>query len=387
VAVLWVQARGSGILALAVTSLACSLLLIPTKAGASASARHPSEARKGGGLRVGLITNAQAADKNVSVTLDEVQPTGTRWLREDFDWNVIEPQDDEWHWGRYDNLLIEAANRGMHILPVLIYTPPWAGSAWNALPADRSEYAEYTAKVVNRYGPHGRLWRRQKRRCRKDQPGCRLHPGAASFAPSHFEFWNEPYLKVFSADGVDPARYARLVKAAAKAGRRANRRAKYLLAADQGPSGDRLTFIDGMYAAVPHLNSYFDAVAAHPYTTGHSPDDVHGGWGFPRIANIRAKFVSHGARGKPLWVTEIGWSTCPSHSYCVSEQTQADYLARMFELLRTTYSGYVRAVFVYARRDLPPATPSEPIFWYGLERGDDSHKPAFDVFRQAATAP
>ena len=378
------QARSSGILALAVTSFACSLLLIPAKA--SASAPNPTKARKGGGLRIGLTANAQGGDKYASVTLDKVQPTGAKWLREDFEWSVVEPQDDQWSWSRYDNLLIEAANRGIHILPVLAVAPPWAASAWNALPADRSEYAEYTAKVVQRYGPHGRLWRQQQRQCRKGRPDCRLHHGAAALAPSHFELWNEPYLSQFSADGVDPARYARLVKAAAKAGGRANRRAKYLLAADQGPSGDRLTFIDRMYAAVPHLNSYFDAVAAHPYTTGHSPDDVNDGWGFPRLANIRAKFVSHGARSKPLWITEIGWSTCPSSPRCVSEQTQADYLARMFELLRTTYSGYVRAVFVYSRGDLPPTNPSEPMFWFGLQRLDDSHKPAYDVFRQAAGA-
>ena len=364
------QARSSGILALAVTSFACSLLLIPAKA--SASAPNPTKARKGGGLRIGLTANAQGGDKYASVTLDKVQPTGAKWLREDFEWSVVEPQDDQWSWSRYDNLLIEAANRDVHILPVLIDTPSWAGSAWNEIPADPAEYAEYTAKVAERYGPGGSFWQ--------------AHPEIATFAPEYFELWNEPYLGAFSAGNVDPGRYARLVKAAAGAGHSSNPQARYLLAADLGPTGDRHTFIDGMYSAVPGLSSYFDAVAVHPYTTGHSPDEVYGGWGFPRLADIRAKFVDHGAQDKPLWITEIGWSTCPSHPNCVSEQEQADYLRRMFELLRTNYSGYVRAAFVYCRADLSSNDPSDPEDWFGLQRVDGSQKPAYDVFRNAAGA-
>jgi polysaccharide biosynthesis protein PslG len=330
----------------------------------------PSGGAVGSGLRVGLITNAQGQDMNSSTVLDKAQPTGAKWLREDFEWSVVEPQDDQWKWSRYDNLLIEAANRDVRILPVLIGTPSWAGSAWNEIPADPSEYAEYVAKLVERYGPGGSFWQ--------------AHPDIATFAPEYFELWNEPYLGVFSAGNVDPGRYARLVKAAAGAGHSSNPQAKYLVAADLGPTGDRRTFIDGMYSAVPDLNSYFDAVAVHPYTTGHSPDDVYGGWGFPRLADIRAKFVDHGAQDKPLWITEIGWSTCPSHPNCVSEQNQADYLRRMFELVRTNYSDYVRAAFVYCRADLSFNDPSDPEDWFGLQRLDGSHKPAYDAFRQAA---
>src|SRR3546814_12926194 len=44
----------------------------------------------------------------------------------------------------------------------------------------------------------------------------RSHPEIASYAPDYFEIWNEPYLRYFSAGGVHPGRYARLVEAAAR---------------------------------------------------------------------------------------------------------------------------------------------------------------------------
>jgi polysaccharide biosynthesis protein PslG len=321
---------------------------------------------------IGLITNAQGSDMRSEVELDKAARSGVRWLREDFDWSVIEPRNDSWHWSRYDHLLSKAAARGMRVLPLLAWTPSWAGSAWNQIPADPTEFAEFTAAVVSRYGPGGSFWD--------------AHPEIASFAPEHFELWNEPYLDQFSAGGVNPGRYARLVKAAASAGHAANSAAKYLLQAEQAPSGARHTFIDGMYAAVPDLNSFFDAVAVHPYSPGRAPDALHGGWGFTeRLEAIRAKFVSRGAADKPLWVTEIGWSTCPSNPDCVTEQQQAAYLQRMFDLLRTNYSDYVRAAFVYHRRDTG-TNPTDAYDWYGLERANGAGKPAYDVFRAAVAA-
>ncbi|MGH2988649.1 MAG: hypothetical protein ACRDMA_02135, partial [Solirubrobacterales bacterium] len=236
------------------------------------------------------------------------------------------------------------------------------------------EYAEYTAQVVARYGPGGSFWE--------------AHPEIAAFAPQHFEIWNEPYLPMFSAGGVDAGRYARLVKAAVSAGRAANPEARFLLQADRTPPGDaRHSFIDDMYAAVPDLNSYFDAVAVHPYGGSSGPDDPRGGWGFPRLAAARERFVAHGAADKPLWITEVGWSTCPqSPDYCTSERKQAAYLERMFDLLRTKYSGYVQAAFVYHREDHPRQVPDDKEGWFGLERRDGSHKPAYEVYRTAAIA-
>ena len=55
--------------------------------------------------------------------LNETEPTGARWLREEFSWSEIEPQNGSWQWDRYDHLMIEAAERNMRVLPVLFDTP------------------------------------------------------------------------------------------------------------------------------------------------------------------------------------------------------------------------------------------------------------------------
>jgi hypothetical protein len=324
-------------------------------------------------LRVGLVANAQGWDMSSQTVLNETEPTGARWLREEFSWAEIEPQDNSWRWDRYDHLMIAAADRNMRVLPVLYDTPSWAGSASNDIPSNPAAFAQYAAKITGRYGPGGTFWQ--------------AHPEIASYAPDYFEIWNEPYLRYFSAGGVHPGRYARLVKAASIAGRAANPGAKFLLAGEETPAGDKLhTFIDEMYAAVPRLNSYFDAVAVHPYGGSSAPDRSRGGWGFPRISDIRQTFVDHGARDKPLWLTEVGWSTCPRDPrYCTSEREQAAYLSEMFTLLSTKYADYVKAVFVYRSTDMH-AKRSDKEGWFGLERLDGSRKPAFDVFRAAATA-
>jgi polysaccharide biosynthesis protein PslG len=321
-------------------------------------------------LRVGMITNAQGWGMNSEDLIERTAPTGVRWMREEFQWEKIEPQNDQWNWERYDHLLLEAATRGIRILPLLIETPSWAGAEWNTIPADPAEFAEYTAKVVARYGPGGTFWQ--------------SHPEIASFAPEHFEIWNEPYLSAFSAGGVKPGRYARLVKAAVSAGRAANPQAKYLLQVEKTPAGDaRHTFVDDMYEAVPDLNDYFDAAAAHPYAGNSAPDDPRGGWGFPRLGDVHQELVSHGAGDKPIWITEVGWSTCPNNSEdCVSDGKQASYTAQMFDLLRTKYSSYVEAVFLYRLEDLN-SNASDKEGWFGMRRLDGSWKPVYDVLRSA----
>ncbi len=120
--------------------------------------------------------------------------------------------------------------------------------------------------VVHRYGPNGTLWAH--------------HPQLRPYAVTTFDLWNEPYYDLGSDGRYDPARYARLVRAAATAGHAADGSARFLLAAEmQGTmiTGHRwLWWVDAMYRAVPDLNRYFDGISVHPYghdITHRSPGD------------------------------------------------------------------------------------------------------------------
>jgi hypothetical protein len=268
------------------------------------------------------------------------------------------------------------------VLPGLMDTPSWAGRNWSTIPADPSEYAQFTAKVVERYGPGGIFWQQ--------------HPELdSSTAPVFFEIWNEPYYGFFSDGDADPGRYARLYRAAAAAGRAANPSAKFLIEADVSATDDWSewhNWITAMFDAVPDLGGYIDAVAVHPYVGSRKPPSAwdpgtdYARYEFPRMAEIRREVADNGVPGTRLWITEVGWSTCVGDSNCVSEAKQADYLQEMFEMLDTAAYNYVDAVFYYHRSDLDYGDPANKEGFFGLQRLDGSHKPAFDVFRARALA-
>jgi polysaccharide biosynthesis protein PslG len=333
-----------------------------------------------GDLRIGLVANTQGFERHAGREQDAAEQTGAGWLREELDWDVIEPRNGQWDWERYDIVFGEAARRGLRILPLLNSSASWAAPDENQFPTDLGDYADYVAKVAERYGPGGAFWQ--------------ANPELAGFAATHFELWNEPYIEYFSNDKVSPQRYARLAKAGASAGKAANPQAKFLLAADtfytEAP-GDYRNWIDGMYDAVPDLNDWFDAVAIHPYSHSISPDVYtpgrgdHGSrWQFRRVEEMRERFDAHGAQDKGFWITELGWATCDGDDDCVSEAQQAEYMSRVFEYARGPYRDFMEAVFVYHLRDWGPADHSNREYWFGLTRKDGSRKPAFEVLRRAA---
>ena len=343
--------------------------------GTSGSGAPP--APPSGDLRIGLNANTQGWGPDMGQQQDLARSSGARYLREELDWDSIEPQNDQWSWSRYDALMLNAAQRGLTVLPLLMSAPGWAARSWDTIPSDPAEFSEYVAKVVARYGPGGELWR--------------AHPDLADYAPDHFELWNEPYLGVFAAGDTDPGRYARLVKAAVTAGRAANPSAKFLMEADTTATDDFSSYypwLDGMYAAVPNLGDYFDAVAVHPYGDG-APDHYTPGWSrwqFRRIDEIKAKLQAHGDGDKHMWITEVGWTTCPSNPACASESEQASYVQQMFDMIRSDYSSSVDAVFLYGFHDLNPGDPSDKEQWFGFIRRDGSFKPAWQTLKRETGA-
>ncbi|MGZ4201939.1 MAG: hypothetical protein ACXVRH_07770, partial [Thermoleophilaceae bacterium] len=260
----------------------------------------------------------------------------------------------------------------------LMNVPGWAGPGWNAFPSRGAPYARFVARVVRRYGPHGTFWRAQR--------------GLPTKPATWYEIWNEPYLSQFSAGGVNPAAYARLFARAAAAGRRADPSARFLIEADLtglGANGSSSPWIGPMFAAVPGLARWFDGVAVHPYSGTLTPDTYDAGNSrgqFRRIEQIHQQFAAHGAGPKPFWITEVGWSTCPADpTQCVSDQTQAHYLKRAFQLVKSKYP-WVRALFPYNYRDGVEGNGTDKEAWFGLIRRAGQPKAAWSVLRQQAGA-
>lgn len=331
--------------------------------------RHPT-----GGLLLGLSASLRLFDRAARCEETRLaQATGVQAVRDDVSWAVTEPEPGHYNWNNYDAVVTVATQAGLMVLPVIDDSPRWAAPSGDSLPSNPSGYAAFVAAVVRRYGPGGTFWR--------------AHARLPQRPVIWYELWNEPYY----APNPDPGEYARMVRVAVTAGRAANPAARFLIEADtsyQTASGDRADWIAGMYAAVPGLGQYFDALAIHPYggdpliyTPLGDTDDQPG-----RLALAHEELASHGDGDKPLWVTEIGWSTCLGAESCVSEAQQAAYLRSFLRLARTSWKTYVRAVFVYDLRDQAPNPIDDPAAWFGLLRPDLSPKPAWQVLHEAAAS-
>ncbi len=298
--------------------------------------------------------------------------TGIQAVREDLSWSRSEPHPNVYDWSDYDGVVRAAASAGLAVLPVLGEAPRWAAPEPTCLPSETGPYASFTAAVVGRYGPGGEFWRAN--------PELPQHPLV------WYELWNEPWNATCNRD---PGLYARLVAAAATAGRAVTPAARFLIEGDtfyQTLAGARADWIAGMYAGVPKLGSYFDALAIHPYggdpaiyTPAGNTDGQPG-----RLEQAHEELVARGDGNKPLWVTEIGWTTCAGTYLCVTDAEQASYLETFLRSASTTWRAYVRAVFVFGLRDIGPNPPENREAWFGLLRPDLSRKPAWWVLHDAA---
>ena len=305
------------------------------------------------GVRWGLHANRWGRGPDGPGQLNHMQAMGVSWLREEFDSHPDQSS---------DALYLNAARRGMRILPLLQES--------SLLPSDLPRYKSVVSAFAQRYGPGGEFWT--------------AHPEVdGALASSHIEIYNEPYGDWYGP--VEPARYAALLREVVPAARAANPQVKFLMAVDWTPSGARHTWIEDLYRAEPALNQFFDGVAMHPFSGNRAPDEPEDPWGFVRIADARRVLQAHGAAGKSFWITEVGWSSCPGDKeWCVTEAEQAAYMERLAHLVRTRYT-FVDAVFYYHfvgfERD-----PADSEDFYGILHADFSPKPAFHALRRITGA-
>ena len=208
---------------------------------------------------------------------------------------------------RADTLYANAARRGLRILPLLQKS--------SALPADVNEYANVVAAFARRYGPGGDFWS--------------AHPELdASLASTHFEVYNEPYGDWYGP--VEPARFAALLRTVVPRARQANPQARFLIAVDRTPDGERHTWIDDLYGPSPASTSSSTASRCTPTaaTARRTSRTTRGA--SSRIVDAHSALQSHGAGDKEFWITEVGWSTCPRDpQWCVTEAQQAAYMERL----------------------------------------------------------
>lgn len=271
------------------------------------------------------------------------------WVREDFHWHRVEPRPGAWDWTFSDAAMLAVLSRGINVLGVLGPSVGWATPFPNDTPNDVSFYAPdpdrfiaYVQAVVGRY---------------------RLYV-------KHWEIWNEPDNVHFWKPQPDPRAYAQLLIRASAAIKAIDPDAQVLIG---GFNPFDTTFVRTV-AAAGAWNS-FDIIAIHPYVDPYGPEE-----GNIAAAPDAVRALARQYGEKPIWVTELGWSSGPGDRDALGftdEQEQADYLVRALLLL---WQAGVERSFWYTLKD-DPGNPYG-LMRLGSGRADYTQpKPAYTAFR------
>jgi polysaccharide biosynthesis protein PslG len=219
-----------------------------------------------------------------------------------------------------------------------------------------------------------------------------------------YEIWNEEDADEWWLPKADPAAYATLVKAAAPALRAADPSAQVVL----GPlTGNDFPFLEKLYDN--GIGGLTDAVAVHldtaclvtgPSTFFRDADKRISQYVFLGVREVIATMKARGDGGKPVRVTEYGWSSTQDASgsgpSCergagkgtkpsgVTPADQGTFLAQGYHCL--AQEPEVQAATWFTLRDAPVAeNPLDELRHYGLLSTSGAKKPAWDAFHAIAT--
>jgi len=237
---------------------------------------------------------ARAAETGVNETLGQKMPTGATaarlgagWVRMWASWEATQPSR-----GQYAGHVVAGLNRavadlearGLKVLMVVHRTPAWAsgGAGGVAAPSDPATFGAFMGGLARRV------------------------PGVDAW-----ELWNEPDSAAFFSG--TPGQYAAMLRAAYPAIKAAQPQDVVVTG---GANGNDMDFIAALY---DHgARGSFDAVGVHTDTAclTNGPwryyRDARGRIGrftFSAYREVHAVMTDRGDGAKPIWMTEIGWST------------------------------------------------------------------------------
>jgi len=297
--------------------------------------------------------------------LQQVGEIGFQAIVQVFSWEEMEPTRGEWHW-EYPDFLVRAADYyGLELIVRLDHPPEWAKRLPAAFPGyafDVDAYLEFVKRVARRYRGHIR----------------------------GYVIWNEPNLTEEWGTEPDPVAYTRLLQRAYVAVKRADPFAKVISAGlsptnecSQRAMDDRV-YLKKMYQA--GAGRFFDALGAHPYGFAYPPDDpqgAHDGLNMNRILALRMIMDAFGDQEKPVWTTELGWTThgVGAHAWLtVTPGEQADYLAYAWQRAQTEWPWLNVFTVWNLSRGL---SENDEQAGYSLLNKDGTSKPACEVLQEA----
>jgi hypothetical protein len=307
------------------------------------------------GLSVDLTWASSPSEQ--SATEPIIAESGSKWVRMTLNWSDAEPKPGEynpWWIAQYDNAVNLAQQAGQRIIFVVGSSPTWASGSSNTEtpPRNPADYAAFIHYVASRYAGRVSAW----------------------------EIWNEENTARFWSTGPNAAQYVTLLKAAYPAVKSADTGAAVLFG---GTSLNDYKFISEAYAAGARGN--FDVMAVHPYSCRAPGSIVREGNGnvtpdsFLGYRSVHNTMLANGDE-KPIWFTEMGWSSSTTGSCSFGQATQAAYLTEAYKL--TDQDPYVQVACWYnLRNDYWSHDENSVEAQYGLLNTDFSSKPAYAAFK------
>ncbi len=301
-------------------------------------------------------------NKEVDRVILNMQAAGVRSVRMPFRWTLLEPQEGNFKWAKFDRVVSKLIAADIEVIGIFGTVPTWANGKDAANvptgvdptafpPTDPQTFLRMVEAVSQRYRGQVAGW----------------------------VIFNEPNIDKFWQPTPDASEYVRFLCAGFAAIRQHDPDVLIIgggLAgngASFGNLSDPNNFLPKMYheGAKP----CFDVLAIHPYMhpTSHSHSDLQQ-W----IDETRT-IMRDNDDFRPIWINEIGWSDAPNAwgLATVSEEAIATWLTDVY----SNING-VERIYWYNFRDV--AIGADPEFHFGLLRHDFSPKPAFDAFQELA---
>jgi arabinogalactan endo-1,4-beta-galactosidase len=363
-----------------VAAAACILLVFTAQAAASSTRSARVHAPAG---FFGTVVDEPAALRADQLAL--MKQSGVQTIRVVFNWDETQHNPGPPNFAALDQTVRLASSAGLKILPIVMYTPPWASSQpskpnyYLYAPAATSSYTAFLQALIGRYGPNGSFWS--------------ANPGVPKVPLRSWQIWNEPAFKFFWATQPYYKTYPKLLKAAYKAVHSADRGAKVVTAGLANTTANpswrymKLLYKNG-------LKGSFDILAVHPFAISISHL-------LTIVKYDQDVLKQHGDGRKPIYLTEMSWTSAlgqiPSQNYLGFETTaakQAKLLQQGYAALLRTKSLNVKAVFWFdwASRYVPTSIAGqEPSFQYaGLTKFDGvstfSPMPVLSAYSKTAHA-
>ena len=268
----------------------------------------------------------------------KARESGVKWIREDFDWGQIEPEKGKFEWAFTDSVVSIARKNGISVYAIVAYWPQWS-RAYTKEGID--EYVIYLKELVRRYKDHIKQW----------------------------EIWNEP--NIFFWQGPQEM-YAELLMKSYIAIKDVDPSAQVLGISTSGVDFDFIRKMQGLQ--VP-----FDVLTIHPYRSVFEEEKF-----INELKMAADMIVLPGGIRRPVWITEMGWTTYNPHNWWNQEgflptplRLQAELIARAY--LSCIISGVDPKVFWYDLRNdgTDPHNFEDNI---GIMNRDFTPKPAYIAY-------